>query len=264
MNLINMEKYLTDIHAHFNDPRFDSDRDEAIRESFAEGLAFIINCGSSLEASEKSVEIAAAHERVYACVGIHPHDAGRVPPDFLERLRVLAANKKVVAIGEMGLDYYYKPFDKEAQTRLFTAQMELAAELSLPVVVHNRDAHADSLAIVKSFTGKIPRGVFHCFAGSVEMARELDKLGYKISVGGVATFKNAKTLHEVVRAVPSHMLLLETDCPYIAPAPHRGERNFSGYIKFIAEAIAELRGVSPDEIAKTTYENAREMFNIEV
>jgi TatD DNase family protein len=197
---------------------------------------------------------------MYAAVGVHPHEAGTTPTDTLERLRELLTHPKVVAVGEIGLDYYYDNTVRPVQRDWFIKQMELARDTGYPVVIHDRDAHAEVFDILKAFPGV--KGIIHCYSGSVEMARELLKLGYYISFGGVVTFKNAKKCHEVVKEIPLPRLLVETDAPYLAPAPHRGERNESSYLPYIVDAIAAIKGIGGEEIVRHTARNARELFKI--
>lgn len=251
----------TDVHVHLEDERFDDDREETIKRAFGAGAEFLINGGSSVKSSRKGVEIAGQYDNIYCCVGVHPHDADKTQPDSLEIIAELAANKKVIAIGEIGLDYYYDYSDREVQKEWFRKFMSLAADLNLPVVIHDRDAHADCLETVKIYAGKV-KGIYHCYSGSVEYAREIMKLGYAMSFGGITTFSNAKTCVEVVKSLPAEMILTETDAPYLAPSPFRGRRNEPSYVPHIISKIAEIRNVSPEIIAETTIENAKRIFNI--
>ena len=214
-----------------------------------------------METSRTAVELAARFAHVYAAVGIHPENCHDFTPAQIDDLRALAARPKVVAIGEIGLDYYWAENPpRELQQDVLRRQMALAQELSLPVIIHDRDAHADTMAIVREF----PRvtGVFHCFAGSVEMARELLALGWMLSFNGAITFKNARRAPEVVAAVPLERLMIETDSPYLTPVPHRGERNDSSYVRFVAEKIAEIKGIPYEEVVQATMENGKRFFHI--
>ena len=252
---------LFDTHAHYNDPAFEGDREELLASMPGRGVGRIVDPGCSLASSRDVVALAGRFDHVYAAVGIHPEDCGDFEPEQIEELRALARQPKVVAIGEIGLDYYWAenpPREKQKET--LRAQMALAQELGLPVIIHNRDAHADSLEIVKEFPGV--RGVFHSFAGSVEMARELLKRGWMLSFNGVITFKNARKAPEVVAAVPLERLMIETDAPFLAPEPYRGKRNDSGYVHLVAEKIAEIKGLTPDEVERVTWDNAMRFFGL--
>jgi TatD DNase family protein len=246
-----------DSHAHYDDAAFDADRGELLPRLHADGVCGIINCGSSLAACEASVELARRYPFVWASVGIHPED---ISGDFPEkRLRELAADKRTVAIGEIGLDYHWDTVPREIQREWFVRQMVLANELGLPVIVHDREAHGDTLELLKKYR---PRGVVHCFSGSAEMAREITAIGMYIGIGGVVTFKNARRTVEVAAQIPLDRLLTETDAPYMAPVPHRGERCHSGMIALDAAKIAEIRGISADEVLRAGCENAARLFGI--
>jgi len=251
---------LFDSHAHYDDARFDGDRDEILRQMKDNGVGCIINVGADLASSKKSVEIASKYDFIYSSVGVHPHDAGKMCENDISELESLLSNEKVVALGEIGLDYYYENFDRESQKKWFERQLELAVSKAMPVIIHDRDAHGDCLAIVRKF--KNIKGVFHCYSGSVEMAQELLNMGLYISFTGVVTYKNAGKVCEVVKYVPDDRILIETDCPYLSPVPHRGERNSSLYLKYTAQKIAEIKGLTFDEIAKLTYENTMKCFDI--
>ena len=208
------------------------------------------------------MELAQRYDHVYAAVGFHPSDLEHFSADSIHQLRVLAQEPKVVAIGEIGLDYYWEkdPMAHQVQKQALRLQMALAQELDLPVIFHDREAHGDSLAIVREFPQV--RGVFHCFAGSAEMARELIKMGWMLSFNGAVTFKNAKKAPEVIAAVPLEKLMIETDAPYLTPVPHRGERNDSSYVRLVAEKIAQIKGLTPEEVEKATWENGRRFFGV--
>lgn len=252
---------LIDSHAHLDDKKFDCDREDVIRRAIGEGVTRIINIGADMESSERSVALAAAHEEIYAAVGVHPHDAAKMKPGDTETLAAWGEHPKVAAIGEIGLDYYYDLSPRETQKEMFIRQLDLARQLHLPVVIHNRDAHADTMAILKR-EGKGLEGVVHCFSGSMEMARELVKLGWHLGVDGPVTFKNAAKLPEIVASVPLEFLLVETDSPYLTPAPHRGKRNEPAYVKLVARRVAHLRGMDEDEFAVATAQNALRLFRI--
>ncbi|ERI95284.1 hydrolase, TatD family [Clostridiales bacterium oral taxon 876 str. F0540] len=250
-----------DSHAHYDDESFNEDREQVLREIKESGVIGVLNCGASMEGARYSAKLASDYDFFYAAVGIHPENADELNEDTLKELKELASNNKVRAIGEIGLDYYYEGNpSREIQKSVFRTQMELARELNLPVVIHDRDAHEDTLKILKEFPEV--KGVLHCFSGSVEFAKECLKLGYYIGFTGVVTFKNAKKIIEVAKEVPLDRMLVETDCPYMAPTPFRGKRNRSDYIKYIIEKLSEIKEVTEEEISKLTIENIRRMLNI--
>lgn len=248
-----------DSHAHFDDEKFNEDRDEILSSLPSKGISGVINCGTNLQTSEFSIELSEKFGFVYAAAGFHPHEVTEFDDASLLEVKRLAQNEKVVAIGEIGLDYYYDFSPREKQIEAFEKQLELAAELSLPVIIHNRDAHADTLEILKKHR---PKGVLHCFSGSAEMAQEIIKLGMYIGLGGAVTFKNAKKPLEVAAVVPDELLLIETDCPYMSPVPFRGKRCDSTMIPYTAEKIAEVRGTTAQDILNLTAENAKRLFEI--
>lgn len=251
-----------DTHAHYYDEAFDADRDEVLSGLKARGVSLVVDPGCDIPSSRAAVELAERYPFVYAAVGFHPEELEGAELSDLDDIRALAAHEKVVAIGEIGLDYYWVKDEagRKKEQEFFRAQLALARELNLPVIVHDREAHGDSLAIVKEFPDV--RGVFHCYSGSVEMARELVDLGWMLSFTGVLTYKNARKSVEVVEAVPLERLMIETDSPYMAPVPHRGERNDSGYVRHVCEKMAEIKGISPEECARITRENGLRFFRI--
>ena len=253
---------LFDTHAHMDDSRFDGDREELLAALPSQGVTLVMNPGCSLESSRNALALAKKYPHVYAAVGSHPDAADEVDDGVIAEYRELCKlNPEIKAIGEIGLDYYYDDdVPHDIQQRAFRAQMALAAELDLPVIVHERDAHADGLAIVDEFP--TVKGVFHCYSGSVEMAKELVKRGWYIGFTGVLTFKNAKKAVEVAAAIPRDRLVLETDCPYMAPEPFRGKRNDPGKIYRMAEKLAEIWGVSYEEAASITYENGKRLYRL--
>ena len=252
---------LFDTHAHYDDEAFDPDRELLLESLPQRGVALVVNPGCDLESSRKAVAYAAEYPHVYAAVGIHPENCGGFTPADMDALRQLAQQPKVVAIGEIGLDYYWAENPpRELQQQVLRSQLALARELSLPVIIHDRDAHADTMAIVREFPGL--RGVFHCFAGSVEMARELVDMGWYLSFNGAATFKNARKAPEVIRAVPMERLMIETDAPYLTPVPYRGRRNDSTYVHLVAEKIAQLRDMTPAAAEQATWDNGKRFFGI--
>ena len=250
-----------DTHAHYDDAQFDADREALLSAMPENGVGLILDPGCDLESSRAAIALAEQYPHVYAAVGYHPENCAPYTDADLDILRRLAQHPKVVAIGEIGLDYYWEQNPpKEFQQAVFRAQLALARELDLPVIVHDREAHADCLAIVKEFPGV--RGVFHCYSGSVEMARELWKLGWYTGFDGPVTYKNARKTVEVAAEVPLERLLLETDSPYMAPVPVRGTRNDSRNIAHIAAKIAEVRGMTADEVIRIAADNGKRLFGI--
>ena len=252
---------LFDTHAHMDDHAFDEDRAQLLANLPAQGLALVMNPGCSLESSRNAVALANAYDYIYAAVGSHPDVADEVNDAVLaEYRRLCAENPKVKAIGEIGLDYHYEDIPREEQKRAFIAQMELARELKLPVIVHERDAHEDGMNIVRDF--RDVTGVFHCYSGSAEMARQLVDMGWYIGFTGVLTFKNARKALEVAASIPMDRIVIETDCPYMAPEPFRGKRNDPGKIYRMAEKLAELRGLSVEQTHAITLENGKRLYRI--
>lgn len=248
---------LFDTHAHYDDEAFDADRD-AVLAAF-DGL--VIDPGCTLASSQAAVDLTARHPHVYAAVGIHPENCGDFVSEHMDALRQLAREPKVVAIGEIGLDYYWPENPpRDFQQQVFRAQLELALELNLPVIVHDREAHGDSLAIVKEYPAL--RGVFHCYSGSVEMARELLRRGWYLGFDGPITYKNAAKAPEVIAACPVERILLETDSPYLAPVPNRGKRNDSRNLPFIAARVAQIKGMMIDQVAEVTLQNGKKLFDL--
>ena len=252
---------LFDTHAHMDDRAFDTDREELLTNYPNQGIALLMNPGCSLESSRNAVKLAQAYDYVYAAVGSHPDVADEVNEEVLEEYRKLCKlNPKVKAIGEIGLDYHYEDIPREIQLKAFRAQMELAQELNLPVIVHEREAHEDGMAVVREFSGVT--GVFHCYSGSAEMARQLVDKGWYIGFTGVLTFKNARKAIEVAASIPLDRIVIETDCPYMSPEPFRGKRNDPGKIYRMAEKLAEIRGLSVEEIHAITLENGKRLYRI--
>ena len=253
---------LFDTHAHMDDRAFDEDREDLLEELPNRQIGLLMNPGCSLESSRNAVALANRYDYIYAAVGSHPDAADEVNAQVLECYRQLCRqNPKVKAIGEIGLDYHYEDIPRKLQKQAFRAQMALAAELKLPVIVHEREAHEDGMAIVREFP--TVRGVFHCYSGSAEMARQLVALGWYIGFTGVLTFKNARKAVEVASAIPLDRIVLETDCPYMAPEPFRGKRNDPGKLFRMAEKLAEIRGLSVEEIHRVTVENGKRLYRIE-
>lgn len=253
---------LFDSHAHYDDARFDGCREQLIGDSFASGVEYILNAASDLSTARASIALSGLYPQFYAAAGIHPHECESVTDEAaaLSELERLLSCEKVVALGEIGLDYYYDKAFKEKQLHWFDLQLSLAQRLSLPVIVHDRDAHGDTMDMLAAHPGAM--GILHSFSGSVEMLRELVRRGWYISFSGVVTFKNASRILDCVRAVPDELLLVETDCPYLAPVPMRGKTNCSAYLPYTVAAIAAARGSTPDEIAETTFRNALRVYGI--
>lgn len=249
-------------HAHYDDDRFKDDRDETIKRVHEKGVAPIINVGASIGSTMTTIELAKKYDFIYAAVGVHPSDIADLNEETFAWLREQTVWERTVAVGEIGLDYYWdkEPNVQENQRYWFKRQLELAAEASLPVIIHSRDAAQDTMEIMTEAAKKNIRGVIHCYSYLPEMALEYVKLGYYIGVGGVVTFKNAKKLVQTVSEIPLDRILLETDCPYMAPEPHRGTRNDSSNIPYIISKIAEIKGTTPDEVERTTRANAFELF----
>ena len=253
---------LFDTHAHMDDRAFDADRETLLAALPEQGLALVMNPGCSLSSSRNADGLSRQYPYIYAAVGSHPDAADEVSEAVLEEYRKLcAANPKIKAIGEIGLDYHYEDIPRDLQKKAFRMQMALAAELNLPVIVHEREAHADALEILDEFP--TVTGVFHCYSGSAEMAKELVRRGWYIGFTGVLTFKNAKKAVEVAKAVPLDRLVLETDCPYMAPEPFRGKRNHPGYLYRMAEKLAEIKGIAPEEATQATLENGKRLYRID-
>lgn len=250
-----------DTHAHYDAEQFDGDRDRVLSALPAAGVELAVDPGCDLTSSRAALALAERYDFLYAAVGCHPENCAPYREEDLDQIRDMARHPKCVAIGEIGLDYYWAENPPRAlQQRVFRDQLALAAELALPVIVHDREAHGDSLAAVKEFPAV--RGVFHCFSGSAEMAKELVGLGWMISFTGVLTYKNARKALEAAAAVPLDRLMIETDSPYMAPVPCRGQRNDSRNLVYICEKLAELKGVSPEECARITLENGKRFFHI--
>lgn len=253
---------LFDTHAHLDDHAFDPDRDALLAALPGQGIGLLMNPGCSLATSRAACALAREHSWIYAAVGSHPDAAAEVTPEVLEEYRrLIRENPKVKAIGEIGLDYHYEDVPRNVQQEAFLAQMELAREAKLPVIVHERDAHADGMTVVRHFPEVT--GVFHCYSGSLEMARELVERGWYIGFTGVLTFKNARRALEVAAGLPLDRIVLETDCPYMSPEPFRGKRNDPGRLYRIAEALSALRGLPVEEIENITMENGKRLYRLE-
>ncbi|MDA3846819.1 MAG: TatD family hydrolase [Vallitaleaceae bacterium] len=247
-------------HAHYDDQQFDEDRHEILQKVLEAGVTKVVNAASNLDSSVKIIELCNNYEHVYGAVGVHPHDVADMHDLDLETILGLASHKKIIAIGEIGLDYYYDNVPKEIQKLWFREQIALAKEIELPIIIHSRDAAADTYDILAATNAAKVGGVIHCFSYSKEMAQRFIDLGFYIGIGGVVTFEKAKDIKEVVKAIPMEKLLIETDAPYLAPVPSRGKRNDSTKLSYIIQAIADIRGLTYEEIEEITYNNGMKLF----
>ena len=252
--------FLYDSHAHLDDDAFDADRNEVIEKIKASGVGLINNIGASIKSSQASIKLAEKYDFIRAVVGVHPSETHSMTEADIDTLRKMAGHKKVVAIGEIGLDYHYDDTDPETQKFWFRRQLQLAKELNIPVVIHDRESKGECIEILKELN--ISNGVFHCFSGSAETAKQLLDMGFYISFTGVLTFKNARRAIEALKIIPLDRLFIETDCPYMAPEPHRGTRNDSSLVRFVAEKVAEVKGISYDEAVSATCKNAMDFFKL--
>ena len=252
---------LIDSHAHLDFPQFDSDRDSVIRRAYEAGVAQIVNPGADLASSRRAVSLAERHAGIFAAVGVHPHDAVTLTDETLSALAQLADSSHVVAMGEIGLDYYRDLSPRKQQRRAFSQQLALARSLGLPVIVHIRDAHEDAMPILER-EGREMRGVLHCFSGDLDVARRAIALGWYVSVAGPLTYPNARRLRGVVSQLPVERLLVETDCPYLSPQARRGKRNEPAHVRWVAEQLAETLGIPLDKVAEVTSRNSRELFGL--
>ncbi len=249
-------------HAHYDDEAFDEDRVSILNSLLAEGIGYVVNVGASIETTKKTLELMKEYSFLYGAVGVHPSETAELNEENFNWLREAARLPKVVAIGEIGLDYYWDTPERTVQKEWFDRQMELAKEFRLPAIIHSRDAAADTYEMIKAADLKITGGVIHCFSYGKEMAKNYLDMGFYLGIGGVVTFKNAKKLKEVVEYAPIEQLVLETDCPYLAPEPNRGKRNSSLNLIYVAEEIAKLKGISSEEVISITEQNAKRMYGI--
>ncbi len=254
---------LFDSHCHLDDERFSEDMPQAVARMRENSVTRCVCVGSDLASSERCIAVAREYDGVYAACGVHPHEAKDVADDYLQRLQALLSEKKVVALGEIGLDYYYDLSPRDVQMRVFEEQLDLAYRLNVPAIFHIRDAHGDMLSAFRARKGALPSGVIHCFSGSAETAREYVKMGFYISFSGPLTFKKAPNLWEAALAVPQDRLLVETDSPYLSPEPLRGRRNEPANVRYVCEKLAALRGLSLEEMARVTTENALRVYRLE-
>lgn len=254
-----------DTHTHYDDTQFDIDREQLLLGMKEAGVGAIVNMGATMQGAKDSVMMAKNYPFVYAAVGIHPDSAKDLNEEEFEVLKCLAKEEKVVAIGEIGLDYYWDSTEREVQKYWFLRQLALAQELDLPIVIHSRDAAGDTYDILKEEyekKGMAFKGVVHCFSYSLELAKEFIKMGFFIGIGGVATFKNGRKLKEVIEGIPLESIVLETDCPYLAPEPFRGKRNSSEKLSYVVSAIARIKGISEEEVEKITWDNAEKLYQL--
>ena len=254
---------LVDTHAHIDEEGFAQDFDEMLERAYANDVKYVVNIGANMDESRVSIELADKYESIYATVGVHPHDVEEINDKALDQLAQWCKHDKVVAVGEIGLDYFRSQTSKEMQAYAFAAQLDVARQMHMPVSIHDRDAHGDVMRMLKN-EGKGINGSLHCFSGSWEMAKELIKMDYYIAIGGAVTFKNAAKLPEIAANIPLEYLLLETDCPYLAPHPHRGTRNEPANIRPIAEFIANIRGITLEELAAATTANAARIMRMPI
>lgn len=253
---------LFDTHAHLDDEQFDQDREQLIKQLSMDGITLCINVGANMESSQRAVKLAETVDYIYASIGVHPHEAQTFQKEDLENLSKQSRHPRVKAIGEIGLDYHYDLSPRDKQKDCFLQQMELAMELKLPVIIHEREAHEDFLDLLRTSHGTLPKGVLHCFSGSREMARECLNLGFMISFAGPLTFKNAGKLIEVAAFVPEDAMLIETDSPYLSPVPYRGQRNNPANVQYVAKRLAEIRKISYEDVCRLTFENGKRLFQI--
>ncbi len=251
-------------HAHYDDTAFSEDRDFLLQQMHREGIEYIVNIGCSMETSRGITKLVRQYDFLYGTVGVHPEDAGSLTEPDMEELEELSRQEKILAIGEIGLDYHYDEPPRDIQKQWFVRQLDLAKRRQLPVVIHSRDAAKDTLDIMKAEHAGKTNGVIHCFSYGIEMAREYLNMGYYIGIGGVVTFKNGRKLKKVAEYVPLDSIVLETDAPYLAPVPFRGKRNCSLYLKYVAEELAQLKGISAEEVCAVTFENAKRLYNFSV
>lgn len=252
---------IIDTHAHYDDEQFDTDRDELLKSMEAGGIGLIVNAGSTIDSWKKIVELTEGYSFMYGAIGIHPDEVGDMDDEQFSRMSDLLELDKIVAVGEIGLDYYWDKEEHDLQKEWFIRQLGLAREKDMPVIIHSRDAAADTFEIMKQHAAGM-KAVIHCYSYSAEMAREYVKMGYYIGVGGVVTFKNAKKLKQVVEEISLASIVLETDCPYLAPVPYRGKRNTSLYLPYVAEQVAELKGITVEDVIRQTEKNSRELYGL--
>ena len=251
-----------DSHAHYDDPAFDEDREELLSSMKENGVACIVNAGTRIEHLMDTIRLTEKYSFIYGALGVHPDELDDIDEEKLQWMKSLCSHEKIVAVGEIGLDYHWNTFPREVQKKWFERQLELAKEVDLPVIIHSRDAAQDTFDIIKKKHAGTTGGVIHCYSGSAQMAKEYVKLGYYIGVGGVVTFKTGRVLKEVVQTIPLEHILIETDCPYLSPVPNRGKRNSSLNLPYVVEEVARLKGISVEEAEEVTFENAKKMYRL--
>lgn len=257
-----MKTMIFDTHAHYDDEAFDEDREAILNSLVENGIGAVVNIGASIQSTKNTLELIKRYPFVYGAVGVHPNETGELNDHLMDWLKHVARKEKVVAIGEIGLDYYWNEPEPEVQKHWFVRQLALAREVNLPIVVHSRDAAKDTLDIIKAERAGELGGVIHCFSYSLEMAREYLNLGFYLGIGGVLTFNNARKLKEVVEYMPLDRIVLETDCPYLSPVPNRGKRNSSLNLPYVVDAISQIKGVTPEEVVAVTEQNAKRMYGL--
>lgn len=253
-----------DTHSHYDDEAFDTDRHELLSSMSEKGVGWLVNVGADMASSREAIALAEKYDFVYASLGVHPSETEALTEADMDWLQKHASHKKVVAIGEIGLDYHWPEPSPDTQKQWFYRQIALAKEVALPVIIHSRDAAAETMQILAETKAYECGGVIHCYSYSPEMAKEYVDMGFYIGIGGVVTFKNAKKLKRTVEEIPLEKLVLETDCPYMAPEPHRGARNDSSMLRYVAEKVAELKGITSEEVIRVTTENAAELYRLEL
>ena len=251
-----------DTHSHYDDAQFEEDREPLLNAMEEQDVGTIVNASATVESWERVIALTEQYPSVYGMIGVHPDEVGALNETEFARMKELLQKPKIVAVGEIGLDYHWNVEPKEVQQEWFVRQLHLATEEKLPVIIHSREASQDTFDIMKKEHAGTTGGVIHCFSGSAEMAKEYVKMGYYIGVGGVVTFKNSRVLKEVVKAIPLEHIVVETDCPYLAPTPHRGKRNSSAYLPLVIEEIAKLKGITAEEVENATYENAQRLYGL--
>ena len=259
-----MSELIFDTHAHYDDKAFDEDREELLERLPAGGIGRVVNVGSTVASCEACLKLAEKYDHVYAAVGVHPSETEELNEERFVHLRQQCQHPKCVAVGEIGLDYYWPEPGADVQKKWFERQLELAREVKKPVIIHSREACKDTLDVLRSHAAEEIGGVIHCYSYSAETARDYLKLGFFFGIGGVLTFKNSKKLKETVEMLSMESMILETDCPYLAPAPHRGKRNSSLMLPYVVEAMAQIKGISPEEVRRITWENACRLYRMDV